>query len=336
MKSKSDPNAFFKLKKWLLGIYLLLITIITICLIYKVWPQIDTAVTDSKTWINTVSLWKLTFTISDDLRLILLVILTGALGSCVHAATSFSSYVGNRNLKLSWAWWYILRPFIGMSLALIFYFVIRGGFLSTNTDASDVSPYGIAAVAGLVGMFSKQATDKLKELFDNLFRTTNGDDQRSDKLVEMQPVSKFMIAIHDIVGYKKPENTCDKEIKITDLTSLIEGNITRIPIFSETNVVLYVIHQSLLYKYISFMKIDKESNFDVNTATLKDFLEYKNMRELTTSIAYVSEDDTLEDAKQAMEEIANCQDVFITETGKENEPVKGWLMNVDISKHRKN
>jgi hypothetical protein len=35
----------------------------------------------------------------------------------------------------------------------------------------NLSPHGIAAIAGLDGMFSKQATGKLREVFETLFKT---------------------------------------------------------------------------------------------------------------------------------------------------------------------
>jgi hypothetical protein len=108
----------------------------------------------------------------------------GALGSYIHSATSFADYVGNRRLNRSWVWYYILRTFIGMSVALLFYFVIRGGLLSAGAGADAVSVFGIAAVSGLVGLFSKQATDKLGEVFNTLFRT---EDQRGDKLTLPKP-----------------------------------------------------------------------------------------------------------------------------------------------------
>ena len=119
-----------------------------------------------------------------DERLILLVIVAGILGAFVHGATSLADYLGNNNFNSSWTWFYFLRPAIGMSLALVFYFVIRGGFLSTTGGASDINPYGIAALAGLVGMFSKQATDKLSEVFGTLFRSApgQGDAKRQDPL----------------------------------------------------------------------------------------------------------------------------------------------------------
>lgn len=130
---------------------------------------------------------------SFDERLILLVIVAGILGSFVHGATSIADYIGNDCFKRTWCWFYLLRPVIGMALALVFYFVVRGGFLSTNVGATDINPYGIAALAGLVGMFSKQATDKLSEVFSTLFRSGSGegDEKRGDPL-EREPTTVTM------------------------------------------------------------------------------------------------------------------------------------------------
>ncbi len=130
------------------------------------------------------------FQLPTETRLLWIVVLAGALGSYIHTVTSFATFVGNRTFSGTWIWWYLLRPPIGVSLALLFYFAVRGGFLSSGAVGSDVSPYGVAALAGLVGMFSKQAADKLRETFDNLFRTAQGqgDDQRRDKLHGSEPV----------------------------------------------------------------------------------------------------------------------------------------------------
>jgi hypothetical protein len=126
---------------------------------------------------------------SFEVRLLLLVLLAGALGSYIHATTSFVDYVGNRKLSANWVWWYLLRPYVGMTLALLFYFVVRGGFISVSAGGEDMNPFGIAALAGLVGMFSKQATDKLSEVFKTLFRAAEGegDDKRKDSLVSNPP-----------------------------------------------------------------------------------------------------------------------------------------------------
>jgi hypothetical protein len=77
-----------------------------------------------------------------------------------------------------------------MMLALLFYFVFRGGFITAGVNpggegaASYINPFGIAALGGLVGMFSKIATDKLNEVFLTLFtpKAGEGDAKRVDKL----------------------------------------------------------------------------------------------------------------------------------------------------------
>src|SRR4030095_5520287 len=78
---------------------------------------------------------------SFDERLILLVIIAGMLGSFVHGATSLADFIGNNKFNKNWTWFYLLRPAIGMALALVFYFVVRGGFLTTSGGAKDINPY---------------------------------------------------------------------------------------------------------------------------------------------------------------------------------------------------
>ena len=123
----------------------------------------------------------LTFTIDREQRLILLVAITAVIGSYVQVATSFTTYLGNNRLRLRWIWWYILRAPIGIALAEIFYFAVRGGFLTSVAGGDDINPFGVATLGGLVGLFSKQAADKLQDIFEQAFRGS-GDQRRGDKL----------------------------------------------------------------------------------------------------------------------------------------------------------
>lgn len=113
-------------------------------------------------------------------------ILVGAIGALIHAWSSLATYIGNRTYVASWTLWYCARPLIGAMLAVLFYVVIRGGFLGTSVDTSNLNLYSFAALAGLVGMFSKQAADKLEEVFSVLFKSGagKGDDERVDKPVD--------------------------------------------------------------------------------------------------------------------------------------------------------
>jgi len=153
------------------GVYLILLNLLLIYLILRVWPG-KIPMGDGPDLVTIIpglpplNLWP-------EARYIALVFLVGALGAYIHLATSFTEFLGNRNFYTSWKWWYGLRPFIGSALALMVYFAARGGLISANSSATDLSPYGIAALAGLAGMFSKQATDKLREVFENFFKTAN-------------------------------------------------------------------------------------------------------------------------------------------------------------------
>ena len=163
------------------GIYLIVLNLVLVYILMKIWP--GKIPLDSTTAEKVDLLWGgvLVFPLMPETRYLLIVAVTGALGSYIHLATSFADFMGHRRLVWSWTWWYILRPFIAMALAVILYFVVRGGLITG--DSGSVNPYGVAAIAGMAGMFSKQATDKLREVFENLFRTENPPD-RSDKMKE--------------------------------------------------------------------------------------------------------------------------------------------------------
>jgi hypothetical protein len=169
-----------------LGMLLLALGFLFLYLLLTLWPAVEAANEardGSVTWF-----WR-RLELTADSTLLLLVVLVSTLGSYIHVTVSFSDFAGNRQLVASWMWWYVLRVFVGSSLAVLFYFAIRGGFFSAASDSSQLNVYGIAALAGLVGLFSKQATDKLREIFDTAFRTRPGlgDDARGDGVVNPAP-----------------------------------------------------------------------------------------------------------------------------------------------------
>ena len=123
------------------------------------------------------------FRLAADVRLLLLVMIAGALGAYVHAAQSYTSYLGNQKYKKQWTWWYVLRIPVGSALALFLYFTTRGGLLTGTTPPSktdDLNIFGIMSFAALAGLFSKQLIDKLGEVFSNFFKSEE-DAKRKDK-----------------------------------------------------------------------------------------------------------------------------------------------------------
>lgn len=162
-----------------LGVFLFLAGVMFIYLSITLWPTLESGTSEqSRNWSCSTKLLfgLLKISLKGEACLILLVILASFLGSFVHIASSFVYHVGNDIFTSRWIFWYLLRMFIGTALALIFYFVLRGGLLTTNSASEFVNPFGIAGVSGLVGLFSKQATEKLKEVFDTMFQVQTSDD----------------------------------------------------------------------------------------------------------------------------------------------------------------
>lgn len=164
-----------------IGFSLLALTILLLYLLITTWPVL-TEVTINGVRIKKFEKFNLFGMWCDwavDKRVLFTVVVAGALGSMAPVLTSIATFVGNRRFSINWLWWYVLRAPIGVALAVLFYFIIRGGLLlptvSTNPSpfAQDVTValniYGIAAFSALAGMFSKQATDKLEEVFNAVF-----------------------------------------------------------------------------------------------------------------------------------------------------------------------
>jgi hypothetical protein len=134
-----------------------------------------------------IDLWFIHWELSYELKLVLMVLIVGMVGSYVHSLKSFIEYCGNRKLVRSWSWHYYLTPFQGAFLALFFYFLLRAGMLTANTTAqTDVNRYGVLAFSALAGMFSYQAINKLAEIADMVFK--GRPEKTGDNLENPKPV----------------------------------------------------------------------------------------------------------------------------------------------------
>jgi len=126
-----------------------------------------------------------------EARLFIVVALAGALGGLVYALRSLTWYAGNRNLKYSWMMTYYLQPIVGAGLATITYVVLRGGLVVVTTQASPdvVNPFGFAAFGALVGLFSAQALEWLKRIFEQVFvPATKGKDPAIEvRITDVEP-----------------------------------------------------------------------------------------------------------------------------------------------------
>jgi hypothetical protein len=151
----------------LISAYLILFSLLLLYGLVQFWaPNVPAEGKVSDSFSVSFLFWD--FKVLNEISLLLIVAFAGALGSLVATLRSLYWYVGNRKLVRSWLIMYILRPFVGTTLGIVFYFVIRGGLFSAEATVQQTSTFGFAGMASLVGMFSEQAVLKLKELAETL------------------------------------------------------------------------------------------------------------------------------------------------------------------------
>ena len=174
----SEPavhNAATKSEINLVGAYFVIAAVVLLYVLIASWPVAEVKA-GSPVGFKPFRLLGLYADWEADKRMLFTVVIAGAIGSLVHALTSFADFVGNRRFSANWLWWYGVRLPIGSALAIFFYFIVRGGLLlptvptgtTVDLQASTLAlnPYAIAAFAALAGMFAKNASDKLSEVFD--------------------------------------------------------------------------------------------------------------------------------------------------------------------------
>ncbi|MEA2822854.1 MAG: hypothetical protein QOJ86_4858 [Bradyrhizobium sp.] len=179
-----------------MGICYLLLALLFFYLLIAAWPVLETPKT-----FKLFNIFGIPCRWAPDRHMLFLVMVAGALGSLTYTWTSFGDFVGNRELSTNWIWFFVLRIPIGIALAVLFYFIIRGGLLIPTVQAPPnsganpadatvlLNPYSIAAFSALAGMFSKQATDKLAAVFDVVFtkRTDREGALGSSKALKVVP-----------------------------------------------------------------------------------------------------------------------------------------------------
>jgi hypothetical protein len=105
------------------------------------------------------------------------------IGAAIASIQAFFRHASARkDFGREWAPWYVARPLMGMLLGLVFYFLIKGGLWATvdaNIKNAELNIWSLAGIGAMVGMFSKHAIKKLRELFKVLFKVdpqTENDD----------------------------------------------------------------------------------------------------------------------------------------------------------------
>lgn len=156
-----------------------------------------------------------------------------------------------------------------------------------------------------------------------------------DDRLQQTNVGQIMKNRNAIQGIKFSPDKDESKTFISEIRELIDKGFSRVIIFSEGDAVKYVVRDAVFNKFIADSALGA-APVDPATTTLATFLAAKlgdkDYKFAATRFAVVKSGATLKDARDAIVAIPDARDVFITKTGKAEEPVEGWLTNGDIMK----
>jgi len=106
-------------------------------------------------------------------------------------------------------------------------------------------------------------------------------------------------------------------------------------LFFENKICKHIIHRSTLDRFITQQLINSDSNSiqELQLSKLLDSKEGYISDYLQNGVKFLSIECNLFDAKSLIDNNKYCSDVIITQNGKPNEEVLGWITEVEISKN---
>jgi len=148
------------------------------------------------------------------------------------------------------------------------------------------------------------------------------------------PVTAKMIALEDFF-YKKLGQVDPQTLKLLDLEEeFATRKLNRMPILSSEGHPMYIVHRSMVAQFIVDQVKEPGGAANIPNLTLASLLANEEMKEMfQNTFVVVKRQATLAEAKSAMITRPGCGDVFVTANGNRNEPVQGWLTNVDIARN---
>jgi hypothetical protein len=151
----------------------------------------------------------------------------------------------------------------------------------------------------------------------------------SDAKLQSIRAASVMIPIASIKALRldAAKSQLKDDLKTKILDGVMKG-VNRLPILNAEERVEAIVHRSECNGFI----VDKKGGA---AGTLQELLDDPTIGPKVKAIATVGRDATLSDAKNVLAGISGCADVFVTETGRQDGRVLGWITNVIIAENAK-
>lgn len=209
--------------------------------------------------------------------------------------------------------------------------------LSGDAEHKDSAQLVLTGVLPLLGAwvgtvlayyFSKENFEAATRSVSEFSRKLSGDEALAAIGVE-----SVMIERDTMLTFELPASSLILSTVLDQIDQADKGS--RIPIISGKGQPKFVIHRSVIDRYLVEKARAGASQSDIEKLTLENFFSDDPKREdkFSRSFTTVGPKDNLSEAKKVMEQEPGIQDVFVTTTGKRDGELLGWITNVIISEH---
>lgn len=143
------------------------------------------------------------------------------------------------------------------------------------------------------------------------------------------PIVSIMRKLDGTTHVKLPAADGEAQILLKDLREQLVGDISRLPVVDPTLAPRYLIHGSSIDRYLASGGKDT----DTLQALIAEFGKSGTSFGADRGFVLVSAKDSIAAAKAKLERVPSCQDIFVTQDGKPDQPLIGWVSNVRLSKY---
>ncbi|SFV60341.1 hypothetical protein MNB_SV-9-768 [hydrothermal vent metagenome] len=151
---------------------------------------------------------------------------------------------------------------------------------------------------------------------------TNLTQIKSQKSIDTIMLTPYAMTIFKIEKDKSIENITLSELQNT----FLNHRVSRLPIINFKNQIEYLIHQSKMNSYLL------NKNVEAKDISLAIFLQDNREDEGDDGKRFilVSKNTPLEETYKRLQKCKKCKDIFVTENGKEEEEILGWVPDVHL------
>jgi hypothetical protein len=212
--------------------------------------------------------------------------------------------------------------------------VLGGLMIGLATDKSQAAQTVLSSVLPLLGTWvgTVLAFYFAKENFEAASKSTR-DLLGLDERLRSIPVREAMIPVAKADTFNLTAGAKPEEIKLSVLVQAMrDKQRNRLPVLSQGGAAVFVIHLSTLTEFLAEQPDTAAgggpAKADLTIGDLRKKAEKLYLKLLAW--ACVKAGASLAEAKAVMESKPDCSDVFVTESGKSEEAVLGWVTNVEM------